>query len=147
MNLVNVEIVSKSGSVPEYKTDGAAGMDVCAYIQDGATIIINPGETKLIDTGLSVAIPEGYEIQVRPRSGLALKNSVTVLNTPGTIDFDYRGSVGVILINHGTLPFHVNNGDRIAQLVLAKFERANFIKTDKLSETDRGSGGYGSTGK
>lgn len=145
MNKINVEIISESGVIPEYKTQGAAGTDVSACIPN--PIVINPGETKLISTGISVAIPEGYELQVRPRSGLALKNSITVLNTPGTIDSDYRGVIGVILINHGKNEFIINNGDRIAQLVLAKYETANFIKVEKLSETTRGSGGYGSTGK
>ena len=109
-------------------------------------VIINPGGRALIPTGLHIALPIGYEAQIRPRSGLALKNGITVLNTPGTIDSDYRGDVGVILINHGLEPFHVMQGDRIAQMVINKIEQVDFVQVDELNETNRGTGGFGSTG-
>lgn len=130
--------------IPVYSSQLAAGADVKAYIEND--IVIEPGQSKLIPTGLKFAIPEGYEIQVRPRSGLALKHQVTVLNTPGTIDADYRGEVGVILINHGQHPFLVTRGMRIAQIVLAPFVQAKFIPTEELSTTSRGAGGFGHTG-
>ena len=118
MNKVNIKFVAQEGAIiPEYKTSGAAGADVCAFLSE--PVVIKSGEFAMIPTGLYFAIPEGYEIQVRPRSGLAAKNGVTVLNTPGTIDSDYRGEVKVILINHGKDAFTVNNGDRIAQLIVA----------------------------
>lgn len=130
--------------LPVYASELAAGADVKAWIKE--QIVIEPGESVLIPTGLRFAIPEGYEIQVRPRSGLALKNQITVLNTPGTIDADYRGEVGVILINHGKNAFIVTPGMRIAQLVLAKVERADFFLEDALVSTSRGEGGFGHTG-
>jgi dUTP pyrophosphatase len=130
--------------LPVYSSQLAAGADVKAYIQND--VVIEPGQSKLIPTGLKFAIPEGYEIQVRPRSGLALKHQVTVLNTPGTIDADYRGEVGVILINHGKHPFVVTKGMRIAQIVLAPFVQAKFIPAEELSTTSRGAGGFGHTG-
>jgi dUTP pyrophosphatase len=130
--------------LPVYSSQLAAGADVKAYIQND--VVIEPGQSKLIPTGLKFAIPEGYEIQVRPRSGLALKHQVTVLNTPGTIDADYRGEVGVILINHGKQPFVVTKGMRIAQIVLAPFVQAKFISSEELSTTSRGAGGFGHTG-
>jgi len=128
--------------LPAYATDGAAGMDVLA----AEDVVLAPGERHAVATGLAVAIPPGYEIQVRPRSGLALKYGISVPNTPGTIDSDYRGEVKVILINHGTEPFDVRRGDRIAQLVLAPVTRATWLKVDELNETVRGEGGFGSTG-
>ena len=135
----------KEGAVlPVYKTIGAAGADICAFVSD--TIVINPGEVKMIPTGLSFEIPEGYEIQIRPRSGLAAKNGITCLNTPGTIDSDYRGEVQVILINLGKQAFEVHSGDRIAQAVVAPVTHGIFSETDTLHETARGTGGFGSTG-
>jgi dUTP pyrophosphatase len=145
MNKVNIKFVAQEGAIiPEYKTSGAAGADVCAFLSE--PVVIKSGEFAMIPTGLSFAIPEGYEIQVRPRSGLAAKNGVTVLNTPGTIDSDYRGEVKVILINHGKDAFTVNNGDRIAQLIVAPVTQGIFEKTDELDSTERGEGGFGSTG-
>ncbi len=129
---------------PEYQTSGAAGADVRAFI--GEDVCIDPGERRLIPTGLSVEIPEGFEIQVRPRSGLALRQGITVLNTPGTIDADYRGSVGIVLVNLGNERFIVHPGDRIAQFVVAPVIHADFRAVSSLSETGRGAGGYGSTG-
>lgn len=145
MNTVEIKCVAKDGvAVPVYKTSGAAGADVCAFLDK--PVVIKKGTRAIIPTGLFCAIPEGYEIQVRPRSGLAAKNGVTVLNTPGTIDSDYRGEICVILINLGDEDFTVNNGDRIAQLVAAPVTQGIFVKTDKLDETERGAGGFGSTG-
>ncbi len=142
---VRIRCVTKDGAVlPCYKTSGAAGADVCAFVEN--PLVVNPGKCSLIPTGLFFEIPEGYEIQVRPRSGLAFKNSVTVINTPGTIDSDYRGELGVLLINHGDKDFVVNNGDRIAQIIVAPVVQGIFEKVDSISETDRGSGGFGSTG-
>lgn len=142
---VKIKCVSKEGAVlPVYKTSGAAGADVCALVD--SPVSIEPGCTKMIPTGLFFEIPEGYEIQVRPRSGLAFKNSVTVINTPGTIDSDYRGELNVLLINHGKENFTVSSGDRIAQIVVAPVTRGEFVVSSSLSETERGSGGFGSTG-
>jgi len=142
---VTVLYTAKEGCIiPSYKTSGAAGADICALLP--APITMASGERALVPTGLSVEIPEGFEIQVRPRSGLALKHGVTVLNSPGTIDSDYRGEIGVVLVNHGSEPFVVNNGERIAQLVVAAVERCEFVRAESLGGTDRGSGGYGSTG-
>lgn len=129
--------------VPVYQTPGAAGADVHS-VED---VDIPSGQTRMVRAGFAVEIPEGYEIQVRPRSGLAVKHSVTVLNTPGTIDSDYRGELKVILINHGTQPFHVVKGDRIAQLVIAQVYQADFDEVAELNETSRGAGGFGSTGR
>lgn len=134
-----------SATLPEYKTQGAAGADVCARISSPVTL--RPLGRALIPTGLFMAIPEGYEIQVRPRSGLAAKNGITVLNAPGTIDSDYRGELKVILINLGSEPFVINDGERIAQIVLSPVTRAEFCIADSLDETERGVGGFGSTGK
>ncbi len=128
--------------LPAYATEGAAGMDVLA----AEDVMLAPGERWPVATGIAVAIPHGYEIQVRPRSGLALKYGIGVPNTPGTIDSDYRGELKVILINHGQTPFEVRRGDRIAQMVLAPVVRASWLKVDELDETARGEGGFGSTG-
>lgn len=145
MNKVSIKFLAQEGAIiPEYKTSGAAGADVCAFLSE--PVVIKSGEFAMIPTGLSFAIPEGYEIQVRPRSGLAAKNGVTVLNTPGTIDSDYRGEVKVILINHGKDSFTVNNGDRIAQLIVAPVTQGIFEKAEELDSTERGEGGFGSTG-
>ncbi len=136
--------VAEGAELPLYGSDLAAGADVRACIQED--VVIAPGDAVLISTGLKVAIPEGYEIQVRPRSGLALKNKITVLNTPGTIDADYRGEIGIILINHGREPFRVTPGMRIAQLVVAQVVPARFVMEESLSTTARGTGGFGHTG-
>ena len=128
--------------LPRYATEGAAGMDVVS----AETVSIAPGARHPVATGLALAIPKGYEIQVRPRSGLALKHGVTVPNTPGTIDSDYRGELKVIMINHGAEPFAIARGDRVAQLVLAPVTQAAWDEVDELDETDRGEGGFGSTG-
>lgn len=146
MSEVSIKVKALEGAaIPEYKTAGAAGADVCALVD--APVELNPGDKALVGTGLFFAIPDGYEIQVRPRSGLAAKNGVTVLNAPGTIDSDYRGELKVILINHGKEKFTVNSGDRIAQIVVAPVTRGLFDIVDALDETERGSGGFGSTGK
>lgn len=135
---------SKDLSLPEYETEGAAGLDLKANV-DGE-VVLRPGERTKVGTGLCVEIPLGYEIQVRPRSGLADKFGITVLNTPGTIDSDFRGEIKVLLINLGSEPFVIKRGDRIAQMVVNKFERANLKISTSLSETARGSGEFGSTG-
>lgn len=132
--------------LPAYETDGAAGMDLRAALTDGALTLDARGGRALVPTGIAIALPAGYEAQVRPRSGMALKHGVTVLNTPGTVDADYRGEVGVILINHGEEPFLISHGDRIAQMVVAKVARGNWQERDALAETRRGAGGFGSTG-
>ncbi|WP_299754332.1 dUTP diphosphatase [uncultured Boseongicola sp.] len=136
-------------ALPDYATSGAAGADVRANLAfaDRGGIVLSPGERMLVSTGFSVHIPEGYEIQIRPRSGLALKHGITLANTPGTIDSDYRGAVGVILINLGAKPFAVAHGDRIAQMVVAPVVQARFELVTELSGTDRGAGGFGSTGR
>jgi len=142
---MEVKIINQSKhDLPHYETSASAGLDVRANID--ASITLKPLERCLVKTGLFLEIPEGYECQVRPRSGLAFKNGVTVLNAPGTIDADYRGEVGVILINLSNEEFVINDGERIAQLVFAKFEQAEWNNATELSETERGSGGFGSTG-
>ena len=135
-------------ALPSYETTGAAGADVRANFPEHARggVVLNPGERALIPTGLRMEIPTGYEVQVRPRSGLALKHGITLPNSPGTIDSDYRGPLGVIVMNAGSEPFHVEHGARIAQLVVAPVVQAGFDLTDYLTETDRGTGGFGSTG-
>ncbi len=133
--------------LPAYETAGSAGMDVRAAVPEGEPIVLKPGERSMVPTGLSVAIPEGYEIQVRPRSGLAAKHGLTCLNTPGTIDSDYRGEIKVILINLGQDAFTIQRGERIAQLVLAPVTRLAWSEVDALDETSRGAGGFGSTGR
>lgn len=142
---VDIPIITESAAeLPHYASTGASGADVKAFITED--IILAPGETRLIPTGLRFSIPVGYEIQVRPRSGLALKHQITCLNSPGTIDADYRGELGVILVNFGKEPFRITPGMRIAQLVLAPVVQANFILVKELLETVRGSGGFGHTG-
>jgi dUTP pyrophosphatase len=128
--------------VPEYKHDGDSGLDLYSIEEQ----ILQPGDVKLIQTGIAIELPEGTEAQIRPRSGLALKHSVTVLNTPGTVDASYRGEIGVILINHGKNPFHVQQGMRIAQMVITPVIKAEIEQVNSLDETTRGSGGFGSTG-
>lgn len=145
MQTLEIPVLAAEGSeIPSYASSSAAGADVRAFLKDD--LVLPPGKSALIPTGLRVAIPHGYEIQVRPRSGLALKHQITVLNTPGTIDADYRGEVGIILINHGTEEFIIKPGMRIAQLVVAKVTPASFIPADALTETARGAGGFGHTG-
>jgi len=130
--------------LPHYASAQAAGMDLRAAVQE--TVVLAPGERRLIPTGLAMALPPGFEAQVRPRSGLALKHGVTVLNAPGTIDADYRGEVGVILVNLGDMPFHVERGDRIAQLVIAPCAQAGWREVAELEQSERGAGGFGSSG-
>lgn len=133
--------------LPAYETTGSAGMDLRAALAEGETLVLEPGQRKLIPTGLKIALEPGYEAQVRPRSGLALKHGISAPNAPGTIDSDYRGEIGVILINHGELPFEIKRGDRIAQMVIARYEQAQMVEVPALDETDRGDGGFGSTGR
>lgn len=132
--------------LPEYATPGAAGFDFRACVPADAPVTIPPGGRALISTGFAVAAPPGWELQVRPRSGLAVKHGVTVVNAPGTVDSDYRGTVGVCLINHGAEPFTVNRGDRIAQGIVAPVAQAAMVEVENLDETTRGAGGFGSTG-
>lgn len=133
--------------LPAYETLGAAGMDVRAAVPEGEPIVLEPGQRDMIPTGLSVAIPVGYEIQMRPRSGLAAKHGLTCLNSPGTIDSDYRGELKVILINHGAEPFTIKRGERIGQMVLATVTRIVWEEVENLDKTARGEGGFGSTGR
>ena len=142
---MKVKIINKSNNpTPTYETSLSAGMDLRAYVE--GPIPLSPGERKLIKTGLHIELPEGYEAQVRPRSGLAFKKGITVLNSPGTIDADYRGDIGVILINHSNEEFVVKSGDRIAQLVISKFEKVDWETSDEINSTSRGDSGFGSTG-
>ena len=141
-------LVKKSNpaiELPSYKTNGASGMDLMAWVDN--PIILKPGTSCLVPTGISVAFPQEYEIQVRPRSGLAAKNNISVLNTPGTIDSDYRGEIKIILFNHGNENFLINNKDRIAQMVLTPIIKMQLEETNELPDTNRGKGGFGSTGK
>ena len=142
---MNVKIVNRSGfDLPAYETAGSAGMDVRAALENPVTL--QPGDRALIPTGLRIQLPEGYECQVRPRSGLALKKGITVLNTPGTVDADYRGEIGIILINLSREPFEIVPGERIAQLVINQYTRIQWEPVERLDETERGEGGFGSTG-
>ncbi len=143
---LQVKIVNTSNlEIPRHETEYSSGVDLRANLDK--PLDIQSGERQLIGTGLHVEIPAGHEAQVRPRSGLAFKHGITVLNSPGTIDADYRGEIKVLLINHGKTAFTVNHGDRIAQMVVAQYQKLEFIETSRLSTTHRGSGGYGSTGK
>ena len=143
--VLEVSVINESGhDLPQYSTEQSAGLDLRASINEPITLA--PGEHRLIPTGLKIALPAGTEAQVRPRSGLAYKHGITVLNSPGTIDADYRGDVGVILINHGKEPFVIENGERIAQLVFARYVHLQWKPTSDLSDTERGGGGFGSTG-
>ena len=144
MTKILIKRLSNKVSLPKYETSGSSGMDLAAFID--ANIDIDPGKTEIIPTGLSVAIPEGFEIQIRPRSGLAAKDNITVLNTPGTIDADYRGEIKVILINLSNKTFVIEKGFRIAQMVVCPIIQAQLEEVDELSETIRGEGGFGSTG-
>ena len=142
---IKVKVLDNSITLPKYETVSSAGMDIRAFIPEGK-IEIEPQERKLIPTGLCLEIPKGYEVQIRPRSGLALKNGITVLNSPGTIDADYRGEVGVILVNLSAEKFIIEDGERIAQMVIAKHEQAQWIEVEVLENSERGAGGFGSTG-
>lgn len=146
MTILKIKKLENFGELqlPKYETAGAAGLDLMAAIDEA--IILKPAEIKLVKCGISIALEKGYEAQVRPRSGLALKNGITVLNTPGTVDSDYRGEVCVILINHSQVDFTITRGMRIAQMVIAKHEQAQIMEVQDLDETLRGSGGFGSTG-
>ncbi len=144
---MEVKIINKSDNqLPAYETVNSAGMDLRAYLPEGP-VTLKPMQRMLIPTGLFMEIPEGYEGQVRPRSGLAIKNGITVLNTPGTIDADYRGEVKIILINLSDTDFVINSGERVAQIIFAKCEQMKVVNVETLSETERGSGGFGHTGK
>lgn len=143
---MKIKVINKSNhSLPEYATNASAGVDLRANLN--APIVLKSLERTLVSTGLFIELPVGYEAQVRPRSGLAFKNGITVLNSPGTIDADYRGEIKVILVNLSKEDFTINNGERIAQLVIAKHEQAEWVQVEQLLETDRGQGGFGSTGK
>ena len=145
MSKVLIKRLDSSVELPTYKTDGASGMDLMAFINK--PIILKPNSSYLVPTGISVAFSSDFEIQIRPRSGLAAKNNISVLNTPGTIDSDYRGELKVILFNHGNVDFLINNKDRIAQMILTPVVKMDLEETNNLPETVRGKGGFGSTGK
>lgn len=143
---MKIKIVNRSHhALPQYATALSAGLDLRANLEEDITL--QPMERRLVPTGLSIALPEGYEAQVRPRSGLALKHGITLLNTPGTIDADYRGEIGVIMVNLSDTPFNIADGDRIAQLVIARYEQAEWESVEALDSTERGDGGFGHTGK
>jgi dUTP pyrophosphatase len=143
---MKIKIINKSdNALPAYETEHAAGMDLRAFITE--TVLLAPMQRQLIPTGLFIELPVGYEAQIRPRSGLALKHGITVLNSPGTIDADYRGEIKVLLINLGTETFEIKKGERIAQMVIGQHATPEFVLVETLSETNRGKGGYGSTGK
>tara|TARA_X000001036_G_C20158975_1_gene594586 strand:+ start:50 stop:490 length:441 start_codon:yes stop_codon:yes gene_type:complete len=144
MTEILIKRLSKTVSLPKYETNGSSGMDLAADLETG--IKIDPGKRAIIPTGLALSVPRGFEVQIRPRSGLAAKKKITVLNTPGTIDSDYRGEIKVILINLGHEPFKVEKGLRIAQMVVCPIVKAQLKEVDDLSETERGEGGFGSTG-
>ena len=142
---IKVSIINRSHhALPSYSTLLSAGMDVRANLEEAITL--QPGERRLIPTGLFIALPEGYEAQIRPRSGLAIKHGITVLNSPGTIDADYRGEIGIILINHSDKAFVIEDGERVGQMVVAQYSRVEWDETDTLDETERGAGGFGHTG-
>lgn len=144
---MQIKIINRSHhALPKYETSLSAGMDLRAYLPDGP-VTLNPMERTLVKTGLFMELPAGYEAQVRPRSGLALKKGITVLNSPGTIDADYRGEICVILINLSNEPFVINDGERIAQMVIARHEQAEIVEVQEISDTERGTGGFGHTGK
>ncbi len=148
MNLevkISQDPCAKGLPLPSYATEGSAGCDLSAAIEKSAVIV--PGERRLITTGLRISLPPGYEAQIRPRSGLAFKHGITMVNSPGTIDSDYRGTISVILINHGQDNYTVHRGDRIAQMVIAPVTQASFVQEQELDDTERGDGGFGSTGR
>jgi len=143
---MEIKVINTSNnSLPAYETMHSAGMDLKAFLQE--SVLLKPMQRQLIPTGIFIELPEGFEAQIRPRSGLALKQGITVLNSPGTIDADYRGEIKVVLINFGENDFEIKNGDRIAQMIISKHEKANWVETNELNETTRGAGGYGHTGK
>ena len=143
--MLDIKIINKSNNPnPTYSPEQSAGVDLRANLPE--SIVLNPGERKLVPTGLHLELPDGYEAQVRPRSGLAIKHGITVLNSPGTVDADYRGDVGVILINMGQEPFTINHGERIAQMVIAQYTQVQFLETNELNDSKRGTGGFGSSG-
>ncbi len=150
--MVAIRVIREDGAdptvpLPSYESAGAAGADVRANLPDGASVTLQPGERALVPTGLRIEIPQGFEVQVRPRSGLALKHGITLPNTPGTIDSDYRGPLGVIVLNAGQQAFEITHGERIAQLIVAPVMQATFEAVETLSDTARGAGGFGSTGR
>ena len=146
MQHIRVSIVNRSGNpLPTYATEGSAGMDLRAWLEN--PVVMNPGERILVPTGLYIELPHGYEAQIRPRSGMAIKQGITCLNTPGTIDSDYRGEIRIILINHDKVAHTIQSGDRIAQMVISQTERAAWLEVKELDETGRGEGGFGHTGK
>lgn len=142
---IRIKVLREGAQVPQYQTSGAAASDLCACIDE--PVVLQPGDFQLVPTGIALEIPEGYEAQIRPRSGLALRHGITFPNSPGTIDSDYRGEIGIIMMNLGREPFTVNHGDRIAQMVIARHETVQFKEVDELSDTERKGGGFGSTGK
>ncbi len=143
---MDIKIVNSSNNpLPNYETEASAGMDLRAFLDND--IVLKPLERVLIPTGLFIELPVGFEAQIRPRSGLAIKHGITVLNTPGTIDADYRGEIKIILVNLSNNEFVIKSGERVCQMIISKHEQANFIETDKLNETKRGAGGFGHTGK
>ena len=145
MNQLHVDIVNKSHHpLPAYATEGSAGMDVRAFLSSPVTLL--PGERALIPTGLYIALPQGYECQIRPRSGLAIKHGISLVNSPGTVDADYRGEIGVIVINHSVEPFTINDGERICQMVIAAYSRVAWNRVESLDDTERGAGGFGHSG-
>lgn len=141
---VKIKKLKDNAIIPKYATQGSAGLDLHACIDENLTL--RKGRSLLVKTGLAIALQEGYEAQIRPRSGLAFKNGITVLNSPGTIDADYRGEIGIILVNHGHKDFTIEKGMRIAQMVIAKYNKADFIEVEDLEASERGEGGFGSTG-
>jgi len=145
MNQLHVDIVNKSHHpLPAYATEGSAGMDVRAFLSSPVTLL--PGERALIPTGLYIALPQGYECQIRPRSGLAIKHGISLVNSPGTVDADYRGEIWVIVINHSGEPFTINDGERICQMVIAAYSRVAWNRVESLDDTERGAGGFGHSG-
>ena len=143
--MINLSVINKSNNpLPKYQTKQSAGVDSCAFLS--SDLVLKPNDRKLIGTGLHIALPDGYEAQIRPRSGLAFKHGITIINSPGTIDADYRGEIKIALINHSNEDFVIKSGDRIAQMVISKYEQISFSLTESLDETERGEGGYGHTG-
>lgn len=145
MEKITVNIINSSGNpLPAYETEGSAGMDLRAALDE--PVVLTPLQRAMIPTGLRIALPQGYECQIRPRSGLAAKHGITVLNSPGTIDADYRGEIKVILVNLSNEPFTINPGERVCQMVISRYSRAEWVQVETLDETERGSGGFGHTG-
>jgi dUTP pyrophosphatase len=143
--MINLSVINKSNNpLPKYQTKQSAGVDLCAFLS--SDFVLKPNDRRLIGTGLHIALPDGYEGQIRPRSGLAFKHGITIINSPGTIDADYRGEIKIALINHSNEDFVIKSGDRIAQMVISKYEQISFSLTESLDETERGEGGYGHTG-